>query len=61
MWFKYGLMIYKLLAHGCAQGIIEVVKASWVIRKSEKKLSFFSLSQIFGVPLHLEVTCAWFI
>jgi len=57
MWFKYGLMIYKLLA----QGIIEVVKASWVIRKSEKKLSFFSLSQIFGVPLHLEVTCAWFI
>ena len=41
-------------------GLFKVLEAP-VIRKSEKKLSFFSLSQIFGVPLHLEVTCAWFV
>ena len=52
----------RFLVHGCVlrdnssrQGSLRVVT------NSEKKLCFFSLSQIFGVPLHLEVTYAWLI
>ena len=61
-WFVYGLKPQGSWFHGCVlrdnrsrQGVLRVVT------NSEKKLCFFSLSQIFGVPLHLEVTYAWLI